>query len=64
MSLGPWTRGDVLDLHIFVLLIIWMLLDRFNIYACDILNFMRRLWRATKQVCTYDFWTGNDGGPN
>jgi hypothetical protein len=32
MSLGPWTRGDVLDLHIFILLIIWMLLDRNNIY--------------------------------
>jgi hypothetical protein len=34
--LGPWTRGDVLDLHIFVLLVIWFALDRFNIYFRDI----------------------------
>lgn len=37
MSLGPWTRGDILDLHIFILLVIWMLLDRWNIYFSDIL---------------------------
>jgi len=43
--LGPWTRGDVLDLHIFILLIIWMLLDRSNVYFIDILNFVRKLWK-------------------
>ena len=36
--LGPWTRGDVLDLHIFILLVIWMLRDRFNVYFSDILG--------------------------
>lgn len=35
---APWTRGDVLDLHILILLIIWMLLDRFNIYFSDIVG--------------------------
>ena len=38
VSLGPWTRGDGLDLCILILLIVWMLLDRFNIYFSDILG--------------------------
>jgi hypothetical protein len=58
MSLGPWTRGDVLDLHIFILLIIWMILDRSNIYFSDIWNFIKRLGRAIDQVLTLDFWRG------
>ena len=37
--LGPWTRGDVLDLHIFILLLIWF---RCNLYFRDILDFIRR----------------------
>lgn len=55
MSLGPWNRGDVLDLHIFILLLIWFTLDRFNIYLNELLP---KLWRATKQICTLDFWRG------
>jgi len=55
MSLGPWTRGDVLDLHIFILLLIWFTLDRLNIYFNELLP---KLWRAAKQVCTLDFWRG------
>lgn len=30
--LGPWTRGDVIDLLIFFLLLIWFSLDRCNVY--------------------------------
>jgi hypothetical protein len=33
--LGPWTRGDVLDLHIFILLLIWFTMDRCNLYVAD-----------------------------
>ncbi len=40
--LGPWTRGDVLDLHILILLVIWMLLDRSNIYFSDIVSLFNR----------------------
>ncbi len=35
MSLGPWNRGDIIDLHIFILLLIWFTLDRCNIYLSD-----------------------------
>jgi len=35
---GPWTRGDVLDLHIFVLLLVWFVLDRSNTYFRDFLR--------------------------
>lgn len=45
--LGPWTRGDVLDLHIFILLLIWFTLDRCNVYFGDILYFVRNgYWRS------------------
>lgn len=40
-SFGPWTRNEVLDLHIFILLIIWMTLDRSNIYFSDIVRALR-----------------------
>lgn len=30
--LGPWTRGDLLDSGILILLVIWFTLDRCNIY--------------------------------
>ena len=53
--MSPWTRGDVLDLHIFILLLIWFTLDRLNIYFNELLP---KLWRAAKQVCTLDFWRG------
>jgi len=64
MSLGPWTRGDVLDLHIFVLLILWMLLDRFNIYFVDIFRGIKWLWTEFTKPRDRSFWMGNDGGPN
>lgn len=42
---GPWTRNEVLDLHIFILLIIWMLMDRNQIYLDGVFRF---LWRKIK----------------
>jgi hypothetical protein len=33
--LGPWNRGDIIDLHIFILLLIWCFMDRCNIYIAD-----------------------------
>ncbi len=48
MSFGPWTRGDVLDLHIFILLVIWLLLDRFNIYFSDIISNVLNRFRYDK----------------
>lgn len=42
-NLGPWTRGDVLDLHIFILLLIWLTLDRCNVYFADIINKFRNM---------------------
>jgi hypothetical protein len=33
---APWTHGDIMTLHIFVLLVIWFFLDRFQIYFRDI----------------------------
>jgi hypothetical protein len=41
----PWTRGDVLDLHIFILLLIWFTLDRSNIYFTDVIAFAKRLFK-------------------
>jgi hypothetical protein len=43
--LGPWNRGDVLDLHIFILLLIWFTLDRCNIYVTDVTAFVKRLFK-------------------
>jgi hypothetical protein len=45
--LGPWTRGDVLDLHIFILLVIWMLLDRNQIYLDD---YLKRAWSFVRRM--------------
>lgn len=42
MSFGPWTRGDVLDLGILILLVIWLMLDRLNVYFGDILGYFRQ----------------------
>jgi hypothetical protein len=42
-NLGPWTRGDVLDLHIFILLLIWFTLDRFNIYLSEIPSYWYKI---------------------
>jgi hypothetical protein len=64
MSLGPWTRGDILDLHIFILLIIWMILDRSNIYFIDILRGIKWLWVEATKPRDRSWWLGNDGGPN
>jgi hypothetical protein len=57
-NLGPWNRGDVLDLHIFILLLIWFTLDRSNIYFTDIWLFVQKLGRAWKQIRTKEFWQG------
>jgi len=46
--LGPWTRGDVLDLHIFILLLIWFTLDRCNIYLSDIIACLVNKFRYDK----------------
>jgi hypothetical protein len=43
--LGPWNRGDVLDLHIFILLLIWFTLDRSNIYFTDVIAFVKKLFK-------------------
>ncbi len=40
-NLGAWTRGDILDLHIFILLVIWFTLDRSEIYFSTIRNAYR-----------------------
>lgn len=41
---GPWTREAVIDLHILILLILWMTLDRSNVYFSDIYIFLRKQW--------------------
>jgi hypothetical protein len=40
MDMGPWTRGDVIDLHIFILLLIWFTMDRCNIYGTRVFHFV------------------------
>lgn len=50
---GPWTRNEVLDLHILILLIIWMLMDRNQIYLDGVVRFLWRwFWEKIKK------WTG------
>lgn len=44
---AAWTRGDILDLCIFVLLVVWFVLDRSNIYFIDI---FRALWYGFLKV--------------
>jgi hypothetical protein len=51
MTFGPWTRGDVLDLCILLLLVIWLTLDRSNIYFTDIWKFVSRF--RTKPSAEY-----------
>ena len=43
-TLGPWTRDNVLELHIFVLLLVWFAADRCKLYFTDI----PRYWYLTK----------------
>ena len=61
-NLGPWTRDNVLELHIFILLLIWFVLDRFQIYFSDIPHW----WYTIKLY--YGAWRnrnhrGDDPGP-
>jgi hypothetical protein len=51
---GPWTHGDVMDLHIFVLLLVWFVLDRSDIYFRDIARLVRALLTSMT----------NSGGPH
>jgi hypothetical protein len=58
MSFGPWTRNEVLDLHILILLIIWMSLDRCNIYVADIIDILRRRFSKDRNSRFYENQTG------
>lgn len=55
-NFGPWTRNEVLDLHIFILLIIWMTLDRAGIYFADILRWCREMFAFFTRFADDDFW--------
>jgi len=46
----PWTRGDILDLHILILLVIWMLLDRNNVYFDQ---FVKKIWNKGWEIFGY-----------
>jgi hypothetical protein len=60
---GPWTHGDVMLLHIFLLLFVWFLMDRFDFKFTDIPHY----WYMFKLY--YGAWrnrprkTGNWTGP-
>jgi hypothetical protein len=32
----PWTHGDIMSLHIFILLFVWFIADRCKFYFTDI----------------------------
>lgn len=45
-----WNRACfVIDVHIFILLVIWLVLDRSNIYFSDIWAFVRSIWHVWKR---------------
>ena len=58
MSFGPWTRNEVLDLLILLLLVIWMSLDRSNIYVADVIDIIRRRFTRSKDERFYEKQTG------
>jgi hypothetical protein len=51
--LGPWTRDNVLEFHIFILLLIWFIADRCKFYFTDI----PRYWYMIKLY--YGAWRGS-----
>jgi hypothetical protein len=54
----PWTRGDILDLHIFILLLIWFTLDRSEIYFSTI----RKAYRLGSMYLKAFFIPSNGAG--
>jgi hypothetical protein len=58
MSFGPWNRNEVLDLLILILLMIWMTLDRCNIYVADVIDIVRRRFSKDRSSRFYENQTG------
>jgi hypothetical protein len=57
-ALDPWTRDNVLELHIFILLLIWFIADRCNFYFTDIPHYwymIKLYWGAWRAKAPTDY---------